>query len=43
LTTASPFGDAFDPEMLAVGRLLEHLLIWTNSGRRLDLQARYHG
>lgn len=43
LTTASPFDDAFDPEILDCGEVVEALPIWTHCGLRLDLQARCFG
>ena len=43
LSTASPFDEAFDPEIIEVGELLEPLPIWTHSGHRLDLLARTLG
>ena len=43
LTTASPFDDAFDPEILDCGEVVEALPVWTHCGRRLDLQARCFG
>ena len=43
LATASPFDDAFDPEILDCGEVVEALPVWTHCGRRLDLQARCFG
>ena len=43
LATATPFDDLFDSEALRQDILIEALPIWTQCGRRLDLQARSLG
>jgi hypothetical protein len=43
LATATPFDDVFDSEALRHDVRVEPLPIWTNCGRRLDLQARALG
>jgi hypothetical protein len=43
LATASPFDDAFDPEILDCGEVVESLPVWTHCGRRQDLLARCRG
>ena len=43
LATASPFDDLFDSEALRQDIRVEPLPIWTQCGRRLDLQARSLG
>jgi len=43
LATATPFDDVFDSETLRRDIRVETLPIWTQCGRRLDLQARSLG
>ena len=43
LATASPFDDQFDSEALMQDIRIEPLPIWTQCGRRIDLQARLLG
>jgi len=43
LATATPFDDVFDSETLRRDIRVEPLPIWTQCGRRFDLQARSLG
>lgn len=43
LSSPTPFDDIFDNELLPCGPTIEPMPIWTNCGRRIDLEARCFG
>lgn len=43
LAAASPFDDVFADDLLLHGDVVSPFPVWTQCGRRIDLQARMHG
>ena len=43
LAAPSPFDDVFADDLLDQGDVVRSFLVWTQCGRRIDLQARMNG